>query len=337
MKRRAVNGSGCEVKDIPIEQLEIDPMNIRGDVALDQEFAESIADQGVIQIPIVRPRGNKYGVVIGARRFTAAKNVGLKILRCEVRKLSDEEAMCLSATENRKRKDIPVSTWVELTTKLFNKLTGAKTARVKKIVKMVKISEASVWEYLDMAKLPSHLRIRLEEPEKRSKPKKELLERVVNSPASSEEKTPIGEKSLETSSLKKEFPIIPERVMRVLARDKDFQKWSKKEPERAHRVATEAAERGSHHVEEVLKAERRREKEKPTVRIPVTELQGPPPPLKVQLGRPIMDALEKYVKDKDIISPEIAVKIIVGDFLTREGYCGKIQTSHLKTKREVSV
>ncbi|GAG58982.1 unnamed protein product, partial [marine sediment metagenome] len=116
-----------EIRDIPIEHLEIDPMNIREDLALDQEFTESIADQGVVQILVVRPLGKgKYGVVVGARRFTAAKSVGLKILRCEVRELSDEEATCLSATENRQRKDIPVSTWIKLTTKLFNKLTGTK-------------------------------------------------------------------------------------------------------------------------------------------------------------------------------------------------------------------
>lgn len=311
-----------EIRDIPIEQLEIDPMNIREDLALDQEFTESIADQGVVQILVVRPLGKgKYGVVVGARRFTAAKSVGLKILRCEVRELSDEEAMCLSATENRQRKDIPVSTWIKLTTKLFNKLTGAKTARVKKISKMLKISIPSVWEYLDMAKLPLHLRIRLKEPEKHSKSEKELLEKVVRSAPTSKEKASIGEKSSEKPFLKRELPLVPERVMSVLARDRDFKKWSKKEPERAHRVATEATEQGRGHVPEVLRAEKEREKEKPVVRVPA-ESQGPPPPLKVQFGRTIMEALEKYVKDNDILGPEIAVKRIVRDFLTKEGYLG---------------
>lgn len=326
-----------EIKDIPIEQLEIDPMNIREDIDLDLEFTESIADQGVVQMPIVRPRGNKYGVVVGARRFTAAKSVGLKILRCEVRELSDEEATCLSATENRQRKDIPVSTWVKLIAKLFNKLTGTKTARVKKISKMLKISKGSVWDYLNIAKLPLHLRIRLKAPEKRSKSEKELLEKVVRSPVTSEEKVQIGEKSPETPPLKREISLVPEGNMRVLARKKDFQKWSKTEPERAHQIATEVAEKGRDHVEAVIRTEKEREKEekKPVVRVPAAEFQGPPPPLRVQLGKPIMDALEKYVKDKNVISPEIAVKIIVGDFLIKEGYCGTFESSQLNTKREV--
>lgn len=324
-----------EIKDIPIEQLKIDPINIRGeDIALDLEFTESIADQGVVQIPVVRPCGkNKYGVVIGARRFTAAKSVGLKILRCEVRELDDTEAMTLSMVENRQRKDIPVNTWIKLIVKLFNKLSGTRTERIKKIVEMTPLSDASVREYLDLGRLSPPLQILLKKPEKRSKSEKELLARTPLA-----EKTgPTGTKSAENPPLKGGgLPVVPEGVMRVLARDKTFLGWSKEKSTqgRALKVAVEAAERGQRHAKRVIEAEEQEKRKELVVKRISTELRGPPPPLKVQLGRPITDALEKYVKDKDIISPEIAVKIIVRDFLTKEGYCGKWEDSN--AKREVS-
>ncbi len=357
MKRRAVNGrgaerqrreknvgvsppvslsswSGCEVKDIPIEQLEIDPMNIRENLALDLEFTESIADRGVIHAPVVRPRGkDRYGVVVGARRFTAARSVGQKTLRCEVRELDDAEAMALSMIENRQRKDIPVNTWIKLTTKLFNRLSGTREERIKKIVKTTPLSDASVRDYLNLGGLSPLLQILLKKPEERSKPEKELLTRFP--PVDSEKEAPIGEKVPKSPQVRGgALPLVPERVMRVLARDTTFRKWDNKEPGRALKVAVEAAGTGGHYAERVIEAEEREKQKELVVRRISTELRGPPPPLKVQLGRPIMDALEKYVKDKDIISPEIAVKIIVGNFLTKEGYCGKWEDSN--AKREVS-
>ncbi|GAH13798.1 unnamed protein product, partial [marine sediment metagenome] len=223
------------------------------------------------------------------------------------------------ATENRQRKDIPVSTWIKLTTKLFNKLTGTKAKRIKKIVEITLLSDASVRDYLNMGRLSLPLRIVLKEPAKRSKSEKELLAKIPL--VDSEEKAPIGEKTPEKLIRRDALPLVPEGTMRVLARDDAFRKWDRKEPERALRVAIEAAGRGQHHVPEVIGAERGREK-KPVVRVPVAEFKGPPAPLRVQFGRPITEALEKYVKDKDIISPEIAVKIIVRDFLTKEGYLG---------------
>lgn len=216
----------AEVRDIPIEQLKIDPINIRGeDLALDQEFTESIVDRGVIHAPIVRPRGkDRYGVVVGARRFTAAKSVGQKILRCEVRELDDTEAMTLSMVENRQRKDIPVNTWIKLIVKLFNKLSGTRTGRIKKIVETTPLSDASVREYLDLGRLSPPLQILLKKPEKRSNSEKELLARIP--PA---EKTgPTGTKSAENPPLgRSELPAVPERVMRVLSRDKTFLGWSR--------------------------------------------------------------------------------------------------------------
>lgn len=308
------------IKDILIEQLEIDPMNIREDIALDLEFTESIADQGVIHAPIVRPRGRgRYGVVVGARRFTAAKSVGQKILRCEVRQLDDAEAMALSMIENRQRKDIPVNTWIKLTTKLFNRLSGTREERIKKIVKTTPLRETSVRDYLNLGGLSPPTQILLKKPEKRSKSEKELLAKF--SLVSSEEKALIGENAPKNPQMRGgALPLVPESVMRVLARDTVFRKWDKKEPERALKVAVEAAGTGERHAGRVIEAEKREKRKELIVKEISTELHGPPPPLKVHLGKPIMDALEKYVKDKNIISPEIAARIIVMNFLTKEGY-----------------
>ncbi|GAG75486.1 unnamed protein product, partial [marine sediment metagenome] len=217
-----------EVRDIPIEKLEIDPINIRKDLDLVPEFVESIVDLGVLQMPVVRPRGRyRYGVVIGARRFAAAQSVGLKTLRCDVRKLSDAEAMTLSMSENRHRKDIPVHRWVKLTIQIYNRLSGTRAKRIEKIIEKTKLSGASVRDYLNMGGLSPSLQILLKKPEERSKPEKELVSKIA--PVRSEEKALIGENAPKNTQTRGgALPLVSEGTMRVLARDDAFRKWDKK-------------------------------------------------------------------------------------------------------------
>jgi ParB family transcriptional regulator, chromosome partitioning protein len=94
------------LREIPIKDLVDDPMNVRHRNAPIGELEESIAHYGVLEPLIVRSKGAKFAVVIGSRRFSAARAVGLKSLPAIIKELSDEEAFVESAVENIQRETL---------------------------------------------------------------------------------------------------------------------------------------------------------------------------------------------------------------------------------------
>lgn len=70
------------------------------------QFKDEIAHAGGnIQSILVRPKGTRYEVVFGHRRFTACKQLALPVLAM-VMELSDEELFTLMDRENRNREDL---------------------------------------------------------------------------------------------------------------------------------------------------------------------------------------------------------------------------------------
>lgn len=91
------------MRDVPIKDLVDDPMNVRHRNAPIGELEESIAHYGVLEPLVVRAHGSKFAVVIGSRRFSAARAVGLRAIPVIVKELTDEEAFVESAVENIQR------------------------------------------------------------------------------------------------------------------------------------------------------------------------------------------------------------------------------------------
>ena len=99
---------------IEIELLFESPLNPRktfNDVKL-QELAASIREKGIIEPVIVREGETKKGAVVfeiiaGARRYRAAKQVGLGQLPTIVREYTDAQAVEIMAIENGQRDDVP--------------------------------------------------------------------------------------------------------------------------------------------------------------------------------------------------------------------------------------
>ncbi len=90
-------------QDIPTKDLVNDPTNVRHRANPVGELEESIKHHGMLEPIIVRKVGSKFGVVVGSRRFSAAKALGLKSIPAIVKELSDEEAFIESAVENIQR------------------------------------------------------------------------------------------------------------------------------------------------------------------------------------------------------------------------------------------
>ena len=71
-----------------------------------QELAMSIRNQGIIQPLIVRPKGERFELIAGERRWRAAMKAGLDRVPVVVREASDHDALQLALIENLQREDL---------------------------------------------------------------------------------------------------------------------------------------------------------------------------------------------------------------------------------------
>ncbi|MEM3452491.1 MAG: ParB N-terminal domain-containing protein [Candidatus Hadarchaeum sp.] len=308
-----------EIKEIPLSALAPDPMNIRDAPKIDDDFRESIA-RGVIEPLIVRPvdevedkkarekltsEGKQYVITAGVRRYEAALQADLNSVPCIVReKLSDLEARCLSISENKHRKDIPPEKWAEIIKDLYNRLEGPKEQRVLKIKEMTGIGYGTIKEYLLLSDLPPDFKARLKEPEERSDFEKEVLAKT--SPARSQENAPIDKRSQEIAPFG-ELPTkahiepirVPQKVIVKLVQDDHFRKLIRKDPFKAHTLATIAALKGRDRVGEVLRLAKewkppRRSDLKPVKGVDYLDMK-----LELEyrlIGWDVLEALEEYRK-----------------------------------------
>ncbi|MGX9136567.1 ParB/RepB/Spo0J family partition protein [Rummeliibacillus sp. JY-2-4R] len=91
------------VKDIVVNPFQ--PRKLFDEDAL-QELAQSIKEHGILQPIILRKKGSKYEIVVGERRFRAAKLANLAEVPTVVRDLSDAQMMELAILENLQREDL---------------------------------------------------------------------------------------------------------------------------------------------------------------------------------------------------------------------------------------
>lgn len=96
------------VEQIHLKSIKVNPFQPRKrfDEAAIKELSASIKEHGVLQPIILRKVGTTYEIVVGERRFRAAKLAGLKEIPAVVRQLSDTESMELAILENLQREDL---------------------------------------------------------------------------------------------------------------------------------------------------------------------------------------------------------------------------------------
>lgn len=101
-------GEQGEVRPIPIELIDRNEEQPRKHFDEEQleELRESIATHGVLEPIIVRPVEGRYQVVVGERRWRAARLAGLKTVPAVVRQLTDKETMEIALVENLQREDL---------------------------------------------------------------------------------------------------------------------------------------------------------------------------------------------------------------------------------------
>ncbi|MGB3694946.1 MAG: ParB/RepB/Spo0J family partition protein [Spirulinaceae cyanobacterium] len=70
------------------------------------QLVASVEKYGILEPLLVRPKGSKYELVAGERRYRAAKKVGLVEIPVIIRELDDTEALAISLMENLQREDL---------------------------------------------------------------------------------------------------------------------------------------------------------------------------------------------------------------------------------------
>lgn len=91
---------------VELSKLFVGKTNVRktpGDVG---DLVDSVREKGILEPVLARPIGGRYELVVGSRRFEAARIAGLKKIPTIVRPMTDEEAIIVSLVENIQRRDI---------------------------------------------------------------------------------------------------------------------------------------------------------------------------------------------------------------------------------------
>src|SRR5215469_10934303 len=104
----ATQEASAKVQDLPIEAIEPNPNQPRKafeDNSL-RELSESLRRSGVLQPVVVRRVGEKYQLIVGERRWRAARMAGLTHVPAVVRETTDAETLELALVENLLREDL---------------------------------------------------------------------------------------------------------------------------------------------------------------------------------------------------------------------------------------
>lgn len=97
-----------KINHISISQLRTNPYQPRKifDEAALQELSDSIKEHGILQPVVVRKVGTHFELVVGERRFRAAKLAKMKEVPAIVKDLTDQQMMELAILENLQREDL---------------------------------------------------------------------------------------------------------------------------------------------------------------------------------------------------------------------------------------
>lgn len=101
-------GPAEEVREIPLGDIEPSPYQARGrmDPGRMEELVASIREHGLLQPVLVRPKGERYELVAGERRWRAAREAGMEKIPALVRVLDDRQALEIGLVENLQREDL---------------------------------------------------------------------------------------------------------------------------------------------------------------------------------------------------------------------------------------
>ncbi|EAC7897489.1 ParB/RepB/Spo0J family partition protein [Listeria monocytogenes] len=147
------------VQNIVIKEIKPNPYQPRKifDAKAINELRDSIKIHGVLQPIILRNTDKGYEIVVGERRYRAAKEAKLKEIPAVVRDLTEEEMMELSVIENLQREDLSPLEEAESYQFLMKKL-GLTQA---KLAERVGKSRPYIANFVRLLTLPEEVQVML--------------------------------------------------------------------------------------------------------------------------------------------------------------------------------
>jgi len=149
-----------------IQSLKISPFNVRSVIKKEineemEQLKQSIKKSGVIEPLIIRKSDTtgKPEVVVGQRRFIAAKQLGMKKIPCIWKELSDSEALEYSLIENLQRKDLDAIDIAEGLKKLYDMWSVTDQLSINQFAdKLPWLGRTQIKQYLSLVNLTPELK-----------------------------------------------------------------------------------------------------------------------------------------------------------------------------------
>lgn len=141
------------IQEIPVNECRPNPYQPRKKFNTDsiEELKDSILEYGIIQPLVVRKSIKGYEIVVGERRFRAAKEAGLSDVPAIVQELSDQKMMELALLENLQREDLtPIEEAhayanlmkeLEITQDELSRRLGKSRSHIANIVRLLSLPE----------------------------------------------------------------------------------------------------------------------------------------------------------------------------------------------------
>lgn len=159
---RGASANGFFVEHIPLDKLDISESNVRrrdvtGDI---DNLAQSLEEIGLLYPIVVRPKGDRFEILIGQRRYLAAKQLGWDQMAARVlpETTGDVDAKVLSLSENVQRRELAPRDKADACVYLLQRL-GTKTA----VAERLGVSEPTVRRWLGYAAVPEALKALVEQ------------------------------------------------------------------------------------------------------------------------------------------------------------------------------
>lgn len=118
------------------------------------ELSASIIEHGIIQPIIVRKKGKKYEIVVGERRFRAAKQAGLVEIPAIVKDFDEQQMMEVAILENLQREDLTPIEEADAYNSLINQLNFTQEDLAKRLGK----SRPHIANLIRLLQLPEEIR-----------------------------------------------------------------------------------------------------------------------------------------------------------------------------------
>lgn len=99
------NDDSSEIRIDDISPCAFQPRTMFDEESL-QALSDSIKEKGVLQPILVRPKGNRYEIIAGERRWRAARMAGLNKIPAIIKNMSDQETLEIALIENLQRENL---------------------------------------------------------------------------------------------------------------------------------------------------------------------------------------------------------------------------------------